>query len=643
MPSQYLLAITIGPVQDFIATARRSRDLWFGSWVLSELSKAAAFAICEGKDENLSRLIFPSVQSINDIDPEANSDFNVVNKILAIVADPKAMAVDVGKAVGKRLEKIREDAYRRIPRNGLFYEDRAILQVEDFVELFWAAYPLKDESDYSTAREKVELLLNARKATRNFGSSEKWSSNAPKSSLDGERESVIDDSVYKKLRDGEITRDEFLKYGLRDGERLCGVGLLKRKGNRAGEEGFFSTSHVAALPLLQRLTIVDKEAAQQAVKIYFDKVRALLEKGDALRNAIGHVPEGLENEVFGDHDGHLLFRERLHEFFDKDRLDDAVKALDDFFKEAFKGDESPRAPLPYYALLLADGDNMGKVIDNISEIQIAGLDSDVEKHRKLSEHLSNFARRVSVIVNRKHNGSLVYAGGDDVLAFVPLHTVLQCARELADEFKQELQNFAFSDSDKNYQPTLSVGVVIAHHMESLQDALTLVRGAEKTAKKVEGKEALAIVLSKRSGADTTIKGSWKSGAQNPFDRRLLRFAQLHLTGDIPDGAAYELRELSLRLTCDRKKPECKREYETLQKAMRSEALRILRRKEIKDKNILGELLKDVENISVEQPIEQLADELIVAREFAKAFEQAGLTAGDLNKLLPQATTTGGQA
>lgn len=27
----YLLAIRIGPVQEFIAAARRTRDLWFGS------------------------------------------------------------------------------------------------------------------------------------------------------------------------------------------------------------------------------------------------------------------------------------------------------------------------------------------------------------------------------------------------------------------------------------------------------------------------------------------------------------------------------------------------------------------------------------------------------------------------------------
>jgi CRISPR-associated protein Cmr2 len=40
--TDYLLALSIGPVQNFIAAARRTRDLWFGSHVLSEISKAAA-------------------------------------------------------------------------------------------------------------------------------------------------------------------------------------------------------------------------------------------------------------------------------------------------------------------------------------------------------------------------------------------------------------------------------------------------------------------------------------------------------------------------------------------------------------------------------------------------------------------------
>ena len=35
---KYLVEIAVGPVQAFIASARKLRDLWFGSTLLSELS-----------------------------------------------------------------------------------------------------------------------------------------------------------------------------------------------------------------------------------------------------------------------------------------------------------------------------------------------------------------------------------------------------------------------------------------------------------------------------------------------------------------------------------------------------------------------------------------------------------------------------
>ena len=41
----WLLAISIGPVQEFIAAARKTRDLWFGSTMLSEVARAAAAEI----------------------------------------------------------------------------------------------------------------------------------------------------------------------------------------------------------------------------------------------------------------------------------------------------------------------------------------------------------------------------------------------------------------------------------------------------------------------------------------------------------------------------------------------------------------------------------------------------------------------
>src|SRR5438132_1646723 len=73
----YLLAIAVGPVQEFIAAARRTRDLWFGSYLLSRISKAVAKSVRDGD----GTLIFPA--PANEVDLKPDSDLNVANVSLA--------------------------------------------------------------------------------------------------------------------------------------------------------------------------------------------------------------------------------------------------------------------------------------------------------------------------------------------------------------------------------------------------------------------------------------------------------------------------------------------------------------------------------------------------------------------------------
>src|SRR5215510_8856706 len=96
----YLHAIAIGPVQEFIASARRSRDLWFGSWLLSELSKAAAKAIVEQPGCNVDSLIFPRTTKEKKDDLNPDTEFNVVNKLLALIEadDPASFGEQIKKS-----------------------------------------------------------------------------------------------------------------------------------------------------------------------------------------------------------------------------------------------------------------------------------------------------------------------------------------------------------------------------------------------------------------------------------------------------------------------------------------------------------------------------------------------------------------
>ena len=227
------------------------------------------------------------------------------------------------------------------------------------------------------------------------------------------------------------------------------------------------------------------------------------------------------------------------------------------------------------------------------------------------------------IVEESHLGALVYSGGDDVLALLPLHTVVQCSKELADEFIKLMGGFQYIDEDLKQiiSPSLSIGVAICHHLEPLSDALNLARAAEKIAKK-GNKNALAITLSKRGTGDRTISGSWKTleGEENQHNRgfydRLQKLIVWHRTGAIPDSAAYDLHDLIERLGDTLPLP-----------ALRAEAVRIVKRKRgqqgqasdaNKDLVALAETLPETNEAAKQWNVAQFANELIVTREFAKA-------------------------
>src|SRR5882672_1435761 len=59
MSKERILHFTIGPVQSFVAQARRTRDLWAGSFLLSWLAGQAMRTI----EKRFGRIDFPSVQS----------------------------------------------------------------------------------------------------------------------------------------------------------------------------------------------------------------------------------------------------------------------------------------------------------------------------------------------------------------------------------------------------------------------------------------------------------------------------------------------------------------------------------------------------------------------------------------------------
>jgi CRISPR-associated protein Cmr2 len=546
--------------------------------MLSELSKAAARTLATRY--GLESLIFPAPGSLERL--AGGSDFNVPNKLVAVVSDPPAVAGNlVRSGIQARLYELRDRAFGQVRSQRQFDWVLAEAQIDDLVEIYWVGVELAAADDYVQVRNKAEALLNARKTTRDFRPFD--GAPLPKSSLDGSREAVIDEQAYPSRTTQGAAREQmnqrlYSNFGARPAERLSGVDLLKRLGARDLGVRFKSTSHMAALPFLASIDR-DGSAAQSANLLA--AIKAMLAQ---------------EEIPVDEDDGALVFASRLAEWIpDRERLSTVRTRLEEML-ERFAGQKTPP---PYYTLLLADGDNMGAAID-AQQTRLA--------HRNLSQALSEFAGRVDQVV-REHEGAPAYSGGDDVLAYLPVHTVLPCAQALAEAFAGKMEGFLTSSG---VSPTLSTGIVVVHHLDPLSESLELARHAEKAAKSVPGKHGLAITVSKRSGVDRTIKGP-----RVALLRRLNQLIDWSREGAISAGSAYELQELGLVLEPD--------PSGDARAAIVHEAQRVIERKrasggsekqdEINSKIALW-LASDATSAS------QLAQEMIIAGVFASAMDLA---------------------
>ena len=191
-------------------------------------------------------------------------------------------------------------------------------------------------------------------------------------------------------------------------------------------------------------------------------------------------------------------------------------------------------PPSYVACLVADGDNMGRALD---ELAAARSTDPVAACRTFSERLLEFPDAAKRIV-AEHLGAPVYAGGDDVLAFLPVATALDCAKLLANEFERVMNG-------TGVKPTLSVGIGVAHVVEAMGLLLELGREAERMAKQ-SGRNALAVLFDKRSGGRRKWSRQW-CASEPPVER--LRADAGKLGGELSSGKVYEASALLRRFPC----------------------------------------------------------------------------------------------
>jgi len=205
-------------------------------------------------------------------------------------------------------------------------------------------------------------------------------------------------------------------------------------------------------------------------------------------------------------------------------------------------------PHPYVACLVADGDKVGELLAVLPE---------AHQQRILSQILSEFATDVRNIVEKQNRGSLIYAGGDDVLAFVTLPNALGCANALRVAFEKRMTEALTALSpvlrpkgQAIPRPTLSVGIGIGHMLERMGDLIQLGRDAEQLAKdgapEVWGgteRNALAIIQDKRSGGRLSWRTNWREDTLETFNGR----CRALVDNTLPTRKVYQIGALLKRM------------------------------------------------------------------------------------------------
>lgn len=617
-----LLYVHVGPVQGFISTARRTHDLWVGSFTLTYLVACAARAVAEtlGPDA----IVSPSLAHVplldhllfgRNVERLERLRSSLPNKLLAIV--PENRGKEVARTVAEKIHgtwtAIAAHVQARLNSVGhldtsawkCFDEQigghleidavlrpwpRTRLEVRDALqhaELWRAASdapegegplawwldgdaPAEERTGvaYGALFDLTYRVLAAQRATPRLDVAPSGDSR-PKCALCGQREQMGPVAEHRQLHQsrefwralsGRLRERGDAHDGdrppaslqLPEGEGLCAVCLTKRFapdaffGTDDGQLGlnwwkrgedrpllrFPSVESIASAPCrwwlsrASELAPVRKAWVQALRKLHDDHLDF-----DPPGNLLPQLGTVGRNDPFLNFDGEWLYEMSYdagavwRRYFpnttrddDKPRFEKLAVALDDAKKKLrsllHPGLSTPSLPSigasPYYAVLVLDGDRMGqwltgrhKCMPLLREIaapmELPAESADRRRplfpalHGELSRRVGDLAQELYPIVDQ-HLGRVVYTGGDDLMALLPLATALPCLRRI----RASVQSPRFLGE----RVTISAGIAIAHVHDPLSRTLLLARDAEQHAKK--RRDAFTVAVDKRSGAELRL-------------------------------------------------------------------------------------------------------------------------------------------
>jgi CRISPR-associated protein Cmr2 len=494
-----IFSISLSPAQEFINEARKGRDLRAGSLLLSYLSFKLFEPILANYREKA--FIVPDIRE-NPFFTEWEKNSGTLNleHLKALGAGGKSITnraigvIEKGN-IGLLVDAERSchkawDEYASFCKNNLQaiagpgkWEEVWDQQLTDFsasFDVYWTA--VETNLDQLEADiQKVIARMERRKDTRLFT---QWQgSSLPKCIQCGHREILTgtDDKFWAKLN------ESFCKDIIRledNREILCSACLAKRLFgfSRAifPEKSMKSTIEIAAAPFLAT---------------FQEKTYLLQNKGDDNVEKMALDLWQLEIEELFKKEQELTitpFEEHLRDiaslvlpFEMKSTIKRQIRKITrEYLYKKTDGGLGLEEPAPYLAVVMFDGDKMGKTLS---------------QHPEISSILTSFSRGIPALISDPAvQGETIYSSGDEMLALLPINSALSVLRRIHAKFADEIS-----------ATTCSAGITFFHCKESLQLALKDCRDALHHAKETYGRNSVVFSVLIASGTSYRFGIPWK--------------------------------------------------------------------------------------------------------------------------------------
>jgi len=509
--SKEIIILSIGPVQSYISTARRTQDLRTASQILSRLS----FNACKKASELECEIVYPQVKSPDDGAP---------NRMVLIA--PYGKGGDIAKSIVEKIEELREKISKDVRSyldgkisNSSYEKELWDSQVKNWLEIYWVCVPWDGtEANYPAQFQKASLGLDGRKGLRHFPHVEESNIIC---TLCGTRSALGGKEFWDNCK--------LPNRLIRSQEKLCAVCTIKRllpiiPESPISKIAFPSTASIASA------------SYQNSIMEHWDKVEYLITPlVEKMKNLGLDVPDSpINKEKFGRIEGAYLYKDSYQKETirketgnepDSKDLKEIKELLQRINMELISIKATCTFANPYYAVLHIDGDHMGKLLDSVKK---------KEDHKAISQKLSILAQKMQDIV-KKNLGQVVYSGGDDLLALLPVDTALHTADAVQKEFCQTLSDAGFKGNH------MSGGLAITHHNTPLQSAIESAREAEKQAKNECDRNSIVLHLAKRSGEIRQVALKWNSPGGFPVPiNDIQMLIQAISNNDLSGKLAYEL-------------------------------------------------------------------------------------------------------